>query len=76
MADSHDNALTETLNELFKAEAIHRSSWRTPEEVELGTLNWVSWFNHVRLLGPIGHIPPVEVGNDYYRQLEGLAAVA
>src|SRR5690625_7644252 len=35
VADSHDNALTETLNELFKAEAIHRSSWRTPEEVEL-----------------------------------------
>ena len=74
--DSYDNALAETINGLFKVEVIHRRSWRAPEEVELATLNWVSWFNNVRLLEPIGNIPPVEAESDYYRQTEGLAAVA
>ena len=76
VGDSYDNVLAETINGLFKAEVIHRRSWRTPEEVELATLNWVSWFNNVRLLEPIGHIPPVEAENDYYWQMEGLAKVA
>jgi transposase InsO family protein len=56
--DSYDNALAETINGLYKAEVIHRRSWPTRESVELATLEWVSWFNHHRLLGPIGYIPP------------------
>ena len=58
--DSYDNALAETINGLYKAEVIHRRSWPTRESVELATLEWVSWFNHHRLLGPIGYIPPAE----------------
>ncbi len=59
--DSYDNALAETINGLYKAELIHRRApWKTKESVELATLEWVSWFNHHRLLEPIGYIPPAE----------------
>jgi putative transposase len=68
--DSYDNALAETINGLYKAELIHRRApWKTREAVELATLEWVSWFNHVRLLEPIGYIPPAEAEANYYRQL-------
>jgi putative transposase len=67
--DSYDNALAETINGLYKAEVIHRRSWPTRESVELATLEWVSWFNHHRLLEPIGYIPPAEAEANYYRQL-------
>jgi len=51
--DSYDNALAETVNGLYKAEIIHRRGpWKTREAVELATLEWVSWFNHHRLLEP------------------------
>jgi putative transposase len=68
--DSYDNALAETINGLYKAEIIHRRGpWKTREAVELATLEWVAWFNHVRLLEPIGYIPPAEAEANYYRQL-------
>ena len=67
--DSYDNALAETINGLYKAEVIHRRSWPTRESVELATLKWVAWFNHHRLLGPIGYVPPAEAEANYYRQL-------
>jgi putative transposase len=68
--DSYDNALAETINGLYKAEVIHRRVMaRHKESVELATLEWVSWFNHQRLLEPIGYIPPAEAEANYYRQL-------
>lgn len=68
--DSYDNALAETINGLYKAELIHRRApWKTKEAVELATLEWVAWFNHQRLLAPIGYIPPAEAEANYYRQL-------
>jgi len=67
--DSYDNALAETINGLYKAEVIHRRGpWKTRETVELATLEWVSWFNHHRLLEPIGYIPPAEAEANYWRQ--------
>jgi putative transposase len=75
--DSYDNALAETINGLYKAELIHhRRPWKTRESVELATLEWVSWFNHQRLMGPLGYIPPAEAEANYYRQLNRLAAMA
>lgn len=75
--DSYDNALAETINGLYKAELIHRRApWKTREAVELATLEWVSWFNHHRLLGSIGHIPPAEAELNYYQQLERSAVTA
>ena len=68
--DSYDNALAETINGLYKAELIHRRApWKTKESLELATLEWVSWFNHHRLLGPVGYIPPAEAEANYYQQL-------
>ena len=72
--DSYDNALAETINGLYKAELIHRRApWKTRESVELATLEWVSWFNHHRLLEPIGYIPPAEAEANYYRQFASQA---
>ncbi len=75
--DSYDNALAETINGLYKAELIHRRGpWKTREAVELATLEWVSWFNHQRLLEPIGYIPPAEAEAHYYRQFTEQAKAA
>ncbi len=73
--DSYDNALAETINGLYKVEVIHCRSWPNRASVELATLEWVSWFNHQKLLGPIGYIPPAEAEANYYRQLASQAAM-
>ena len=75
--DSYDNALAETINGLYKAELIHRRApWRTKEAVELATLEWVAWFNHHRLMAPLGYVPPAEFEANYYRNLEQQAMSA
>lgn len=51
------------------ASATPNASWRTAEEVELATLGYVDWFNHRRLHSEIGDVPPVELGDSYYRHL-------
>ncbi len=66
--DAYDNSLVETINGLYKTELIRkRGPWKTLEEVEFATLEWVDWFNHRRLLGSIGDIPPAELEEIYYR---------
>ena len=71
VGDSYDNALAETINGLYKAEVIHRRGpWRSFEAVEFATLEWVDWFNHRRLLEPIGNIPPAEAEDRYYAMLD------
>lgn len=73
--DSYDNALAESVNGLYKAELIRRRrSWRTLEEVELATAEWVDWWNHRRLHSACGDIPPVEFEAAYARRLEVTAA--
>lgn len=72
--DSYDNALAETINGLYKTELIHRRApWKTRESVELATLQWVAWYNHHRLMEPLGYIPPAEAEANYYRQLRNAA---
>ena len=77
VGDSYDNALAETVIGLFKAEVIHRSGpWRSFEAVEYATLEWVDWFNHRRLLEPIGNMPPAEAEARYHTQAEVQALAA
>jgi len=77
VGDSYDNALAETINGLYKAEVIHRRGpWRSFEAVEYATLEWVDWFNHRRLLEPIGNIPPAEAEEQYYAMIEHPAMAA
>lgn len=67
--DSYDNALAETIIGLYKAELIRPNGpWRGLEEVEFATLEWVDWFNHRRLLEPIGYVPPAEFEAMYDRK--------
>jgi len=67
--DGYDNALAETIIGLYKAEVIHHlGPWRDVTGVEIATLEWVHWFNHQRLLEPIGDIPPAELERKYYQE--------
>jgi transposase InsO family protein len=67
--DSYDNALAETIIGLYKTELIRRRGpWKGLDQVEYATLEWVDWFNHRRLLAPIGHIPPAEFEAAYHRR--------
>ena len=77
VGDSYDNALAETINGLYKAEVIwRRGPWRNFEAVEFATLEWVDWFNHRRLLEPIGNIPPAEAEARYYARRDEPAIAA
>jgi len=67
--DSYDNALAETIIGLYKTELIRRRGpWKGIDQVEYATLEWVDWFNHSRLLEPIGHVPPAEFETAYHRR--------
>lgn len=77
VGDSYDNALAETINGLYKAEVIHRRGpWKSFEAVEFATLEWVDWFNHRRLMRPIGDITPAEAEARYYARLDETAMAA
>jgi transposase InsO family protein len=77
VGDSYDNALAETIIGLYKTELIyHRGPWRNIEAVEYATLEWVDWFNHRRLLEPIGNVPPAELELAYLRQQQESAMAA
>jgi transposase InsO family protein len=77
VGDSYDNALAESVIGLYKTEVIRRRGpWRDLEAVEFATLQWVHWFNHRRLLEPIGYIPPAEKEAAYYRVREESAVAA
>lgn len=71
VGDSYDNALAETINGLYKTEVIHRQGpWRTVDQVELATLQWVHWFNHERLHSALGDVPPVEFEQAFHAGLQ------
>jgi len=69
VGDSYDNALAETMIGLYKTEVINRRhAWPAFEDVERATLDWVDWFNHRRLFGPLGYVPPVEYEEAFYNR--------
>jgi transposase InsO family protein len=70
VGDSFDNALAESVIGLYKTELIRtQGPWRSLDDVEYATLEWVDWWNHRRLLEPIGNIPPAEREENHYRQI-------
>ena len=75
VGSSYNNAMVESINALYKAELIDKKKrWRSLEAVELATLKWVHWFNHERLLGPIGDVPPAEFERSFYSRQEAILA--
>ena len=70
VGDSYDNALAETIIGLYKTEVIRkRGPWKTSDDVEYATLEWVDWFNQRRLLASIGNVPPAEFEQMYYDEI-------
>ena len=67
VGDAYDNALAESVIGLFKTELVKpRGPWRTAEQVEIATLEYTDWYNHRRLFGTCGDIPPAELEDAYY----------
>jgi putative transposase len=65
--DSYDNALAEAFNSLFKAELIrNKGPWKSIDDLEIAVAEYIDWFNHRRLHGEIGLIPPAEHEDLYY----------
>lgn len=66
--DSYDNALAEAFNSLFKAELVrNKGPWKSIDDLEIAVAEYIDWFNHRRLHGEIGLVPPVEFEQTYYR---------
>ena len=76
VGDSYDNAMAESIIGLFKTEVIDRQRWSNLEAVEMATLTWQHWYDHKRLLGPIGYVPPAEAEAAYYQQSSEVAEAA
>lgn len=70
--DSYDNAMAEAFNSLFKAECIRnpamrpKGGWKSVGDAEIAVAEYVDWFNHRRLHGEIGHVPPAEYEATYW----------
>lgn len=70
VGDSYDNAQAESLIGLYKTECVRRDRpFRTVDDLELATLNWVHWFNEHRLHGSLGLVTPIEYEQAYHRQI-------
>ena len=73
--DSYDNAMAEALNSLFKAECIRnpvmrpKGGWKSVVDVEVAVAEYVDWFNHRRLHGEIGLVPPTEFETNHWATL-------
>ena len=77
VGDSYDNALAETVIGLYKTEVIkHLGPWEEIGRVEWETLCWVHWYNHDRLMGPLGYMSPAEFEERYYRNRRASVMVA
>ena len=69
VGDSYDNAMAESVIGLYKLECVRLDGpFRTVDDLELGTLSWVHWFNHQRLHSAIDYKTPVEAEREHYRQ--------
>ena len=75
--DSYDNALAEAFNSLFKAELVrHRGPWKSIDDLEIAVAEYIDWFNHRRLHGELGLVPPAEHEDRYYTSTTAAATAA
>ena len=75
--DSYDDALAAAFNSLFKAELVrNKGPWKGIDDLELAVAEYIDWFNHRRLYGGIGLVPPAEHEDNFYRQNTAATTVA
>jgi transposase InsO family protein len=75
VGDSYDNALAESTNGLYRAECVyHDGPFRTVQQLELATADWVAWFNTARLHSSINYLTPIEFEAAYYAALASTEA--
>jgi putative transposase len=75
--DSYDNALAEAFNSLFKAELVrNKGPWKGIDDLEIAVAEYIDWFNHRRLHGEIGLVPPAEHEDNFYRHNTAATTVA
>ncbi|MDX8152075.1 integrase core domain-containing protein [Patulibacter brassicae] len=60
VGDAYDNAMAESFVDTFKTELIADRVWQTRSQLELAIVEWVGWYNHRRLHGELGDVPPAE----------------
>jgi transposase InsO family protein len=60
VADAYDNALAESFVDSFKVELIKDRVWQTRSQLELAVVEYLGWFNNVRLHESLSDIPPAE----------------
>lgn len=74
--DSYDNAMAEAFNSLFKAELVrNRGPWTGINDLEIAVAEYIDWYNHRRLHGEIGYLPPVEKEQQHYSQLPAIRSM-
>ena len=74
VGDAYDNGLMESIIGLFKTECIrttifHPGPYKTLADIEYATAGWVDWYNHRRLHGSLGMVPPAEYEHAHYAAL-------
>lgn len=72
VGDAFDNAMAESLNGSYKWELVKQRRWKTRSELELATVEWINWYNHTRLHGEIGDVPPAEYEATWHAENEVL----
>jgi putative transposase len=76
VGDAYDNALSESFVDSYKTELIADRVWRSQAQLELATVEYVSWFNHDRLHSSLGDIPPVEFEHNHYAEIASKASIS
>lgn len=70
VGDSYDNAMAESIIGLYKAECVRLDGpFRSVDELELATLDWVHYYNEYRLHSALDYLPPIEYEQQYHRQI-------
>ena len=56
----YDNAVAEATFKMIKAEFVYSRRFETLEQLQLELLDYVHWFNNIRLHGTLGYLSPAE----------------
>jgi len=70
VGDALDNAPAESWVDSLKTELIADRVWHSRQQLELAVVEYIGWFNHVRLHSSLGYLPPIEYEARYQAQAD------